>query len=450
MTDFMNRLDVFIFHPLTLSFVGFAGLCVLVLVGLTQIKLSKPKPLRFSETGWLNALGWFSVLFSPVLILLFLSVLFMLGQVGWKILTGDTIREGSDNLRWYVLSFVGLLTALGGIIGTPLALLRVWTTERQTKTAEQNHFNEILSKAVENLGAEKTVKRSNGVEKSVPSLEVRTGGILALERLARENPGFHIEVMEVLTAYIRHNVQSYVEYKGEHEGAIRPRDDLVTAFNVLSRRTKAQREIENRDGYQLQLNDTTFSGLVLADYDLSRINFERTNFSGAHLTNLNFEQCNLNSCDFGHARLLKCEINSASFTGTDFQSAKVSEIKVPFDKIHGNYSGKMRYAHLRSCKVQMSEARSYHQLEPIHFSNCRFENEGFLSFDDDALNKCIFDRCDLRGTSISQAHVDSALGTKGCKLDPGLIMPEHWDTYYVNDDEWRAKVELIEENEIPF
>jgi uncharacterized protein YjbI with pentapeptide repeats len=442
MTDFMNHLTQMLSTP-WVPWIILGVISVGVLLGQVQ-KTGPSKPLRFSETGWLNALGWFSVLFSPVLILLFLSVLFMLAQVGWKIVTGDTVREGSDNLRWYVLSFVGLLTALGGIIGTPLALLRVWTTERQTKTAEQNHFNEILSKAVENLGAEKTVKRSNGVEKSVPSLEVRTGGILALERLARENPGFHIEVMEVLTAYIRHNVQSYVEYKGEHEGAIRPRDDLVTAFNVLSRRTKAQREIENRDGYQLQLNDTTFSGLVLADYDLSGINFERTNFSGAHLTNLNFEHSNLNSCNFKHARFLKIQMNSASFANTSFQTASLNQMQIPLVKILDGYGQKMKYSFLHRCEVQMPTGSKFLQLDPMHFSSCSFTNEAFSSHGDGAFKKCVFDACDLRNTGISQTQLDSALGTSGCKLDLGLTTPEHWDTIFVDDDEWRAKVELIE------
>lgn len=139
MSDFATRLNGFLFDQLTIGFAVFAGLGLLVVWALNQIKLGRDNPLRFSQTGWLNALGWFTLFFSPVLVLLFLSVLAMLAQVGWRILSGDTMQGEADNLRWYVLSFVGLLTALGGIIGTPLALIRVWTTERRSKITSMKY-----------------------------------------------------------------------------------------------------------------------------------------------------------------------------------------------------------------------------------------------------------------------------------------------------------------------
>lgn len=449
MSDFATRLNGFLSDQLTIGFAVFAGLCLLVVWTLNQIKLGRDNPLRFSQTGWLNALGWFTLFFSPVLVLLFLSVLAMLAQVGWRILSGDTMQGEADNLRWYVLSFVGLLTALGGIIGTPLALIRVWTTERQTKTAEQNHFNEILSKAVENLGAEKTVTR-DGVMKTVPSLEVRNGGILALERLARENLDFHIEIMEILTAYIRHNVQSYVQHKSQQDNAIRPRDDLVIAFDVLSRRTCAQRAFEQSAQYQLQLNDTSFRRLILADYDFSGIDFSGSDFTHAYLRDLNLEKSRLNRCNFNNARLREVNLNFVDYSGANFSGALFNSMSLSLGDGTSPFSRKAKYAYFHCCSVSLfGDGSKYRTYEAMQFSVCSFDANSFLHHADDAFKKCAFNGCDLRGTGVSQKQLDSASGTKDCKLDADKSIPKHWDEYFLNGDEWRERVEKIE-GEIPF
>nr|WP_321510417.1 pentapeptide repeat-containing protein [uncultured Celeribacter sp.] len=449
MTDFATRLNDFILSELPIGFAVFAALCLLLVWVMNQIRPGRYKPLRFSKTGWLNALGWFTVFFSPVLILLFLSVLAMLAQVGWKILSGDTMQGEADNLRWYVLSFVGLLTALGGIIGTPLALIRVWTTERQTKTAEQNHVNEILSKAVENLGAEKTVTR-DGVAKTVPSLEVRTGGILALERLARENLDFHIEIMEILTAYIRHNVQSYVQHKSQQENAIRPRDDLVIAFDVLSRRTSDQRAFEKSAQYQLQLNDTTFRRLILAGYNFSGIDFSGSDFTHARLRDLNLEKARLKRCVFNDARLQEVDLNLVDYSHANFSGASFSNMSLSLGDSTSPFSRKAKYAHFHRCLVNLfGDGSKYRTYEAMQFSNCSFSVNSFLHHADDAFKKCAFHDSDLRDTGVSQKQLENASGTKDCKLNADRSIPKHWDDYFLDGHAWRERVERIE-GEIPF
>ncbi len=118
------------YSPLT----WFAALCLFVLFALNNIRMGKPAPWRPTDKAWLNGIFYFAIAFAPVLLLLLVAVVAMLGLVGWHILASGIATKDPDNLRWYVLSFVGLLTALGGIIGTPLALIRVWTNERQTGT----------------------------------------------------------------------------------------------------------------------------------------------------------------------------------------------------------------------------------------------------------------------------------------------------------------------------
>ena len=129
---------------------------------------------------------------------------------------------------------------------------------------------------------------------TLPNMEVRIGAIYALERIARETPNFHVQIMEILCAYIRENSpaenaeplhmpempaddvenprqawkrwqEGYEDDSGAwHDGLdqaladlksrIRPRTDIQTALEILGRREKHQRKREagwpdpNKDG----------------------------------------------------------------------------------------------------------------------------------------------------------------------------------------------------------
>ena len=148
-------------------------------------------------------------------------------------------------LRWYLLTFTALVAALGALVALPFTVLRTVYTQRQTRTAEQGHVTDQINKAVEALGAEKTVKRTrrhisfildnerydrfvapeedweiglpgdatgiqdhglNTVEQTVPNTEVRIGAIYALERIAQDSVARdHVPIAEILTAYLRQN-----------------------------------------------------------------------------------------------------------------------------------------------------------------------------------------------------------------------------------------------------
>src|SRR5215472_8488533 len=71
-----------------------------------------------------------------------------------------------------------------------IALLRHFA---QTEADRQRRITESFSKAVEQLGSDK--------------LEVRLGGIYALERISQESPRDYWTVMETLTAFVREGTQ---------------------------------------------------------------------------------------------------------------------------------------------------------------------------------------------------------------------------------------------------
>ena len=57
--------------------------------------------------------------------------------------------------------------------------------------SQEGQITDRFTRAIEQLGAEQ--------------LQVRLGGIYALERIARDSPGDHWPIMEVLTAFVREN-----------------------------------------------------------------------------------------------------------------------------------------------------------------------------------------------------------------------------------------------------
>src|SRR5829696_7906628 len=86
-------------------------------------------------------------------------------------------------------------------------------TQRTLKLTEQGQITERFTRAIDQLGAtdETTGK---------PRLEIRLGGIYALERIARDSPERdYSTVMEVLTAYVRENTQAPGPSEGSSDEA---------------------------------------------------------------------------------------------------------------------------------------------------------------------------------------------------------------------------------------
>lgn len=111
----------------------------------------------------------------------------------FEILTGTHNGE----LRSYLYFLVAL-------VGLPFVIWRTKVAQDQVRVSEQGLFTDRFTKAVEQLGAEKVIRTDDG-EVTAPNLELRLGGMFALERLAKDSLHDHITIMEVLCAYIRNN-----------------------------------------------------------------------------------------------------------------------------------------------------------------------------------------------------------------------------------------------------
>ena len=237
----MDPIHIDFIIPNQSLFFGF-GLLVFVITLYLAISRNwewlqnRPSPLPWMRDHYVALL--LPLGFTAIGLAIYFWIWDIRGEIGRLValLSGQTAPEDIRNLAYAIAALLGAV-ALSATI--PFQLIKVWVNERLAKTTEQGHMTDRITKAVEQLGAEKTVKlhREDSARKKLyekvdgkldykkpiitettePNLEVRLGAIYALERIAQDSLRDHITVMEILCAYVRNNAPA--------EGAIKTAED---------------------------------------------------------------------------------------------------------------------------------------------------------------------------------------------------------------------------------
>ncbi|MES2434182.1 MAG: pentapeptide repeat-containing protein [Pseudomonadota bacterium] len=220
-----------------------------------------------------------------------------------------------------------LITAL---LGAPFLIWSTVIKHRALGFQKEGHLTDRISKAVEQLGAEKTVKvpkpdDSGSIETSLPNIEVRIGGVLSLERIAQDSVAYdkgrdHVRVMEILCAYVRENARamnlepSVPPFKNKI-----PRLDIQMVLHVIKRRAPEQIQLEESVRYRLDLRSTDLDGCDLSRGDFSGAIFWRSRLEAANLSNTNLTGTQMQGCLINFAKFW-----DATLKGTSFDFAKFS------------------------------------------------------------------------------------------------------------------------------
>jgi hypothetical protein len=178
------------------------------------------------------------------------------------------------------------------------------------RVTEEGKLTERFSKAVELLGSDK--------------LDIRLGGIYALERIAQDSLKDHWTVMEVLTAFVRE--QSRKEYRGYIpslsassssidiiEDDLTLREDIQAALTVIGRREWSKVE---RPHQELNLMQAFLGKAILIDANLRNANLFKTNLQQSILF-----RTDLRKAILADAILIGADLNYAKLNGTNLQSA---------------------------------------------------------------------------------------------------------------------------------
>jgi Pentapeptide repeats (8 copies) len=272
--------------------------------------------------------------------------------------------------RGQLLALVAVLFAAGALVFSA----RTFTLARRTvELTGQRHATGRYATAIEQLGSDK--------------LDVRIGGIYALERIARDSAKDHPTVMEVLTAFIReHSRDQWPPSHGHGRKKMRP--DLQAALTVMGRRD-AQRDIQRLDLTAADLSSASLTGANLAGAqlafaDLSCTYLSNATFSGGCLLGANLHSASIGGADFTGAdltgadftfALAAADLNGANFAGARLDGARWPEnVPVPGGWKLDAGSGRLKAAGTESGPAQ-ADRRAISR--PKALSPARLNEPGF-------------------------------------------------------------------------
>ena len=269
------------------------------------------------------------------------------------IATPSQTRKSGDptairDLSYAIAVLLGVLVAASTV---PFALIRVWindrtikaaerstaAAERTTNAAEQGLITDRINTAVTGLGVEKTVKQiapnGNVTENTDANIEVRLGAVYALERLSQDSDRDHMQIMEILCAYIRTNAPWDPETSMSSK---EPRADIQAALTVIGRRAPDKIDLERTKGFMLDLCVADLRGAQLQDGDFEQAWFFHSNFESAVLIGTNLKGADLDEANLSRAYLnktrfdAKTELKNTTFDkafvfNTDFSDASVTQ-----------------------------------------------------------------------------------------------------------------------------
>ena len=218
---------------------------------------------------------------------------------------GSLHEMAVDNARGRLLTLGAGLFAAGALLFTA----RNFTLSREGQVTDR------YTKAVKQLGSKK--------------LDVRIGGIYALERVARDSARDHPTVMEVLTAFVREYSREQLPASdpGGREQKRSTRPDVQAAVTVIGRRD-AKRDIRRTDLTHARLTAARLLGpRLLIGLDLTRVRL-----TGADLAGANLAYADLTGAHLARANLTGADLTRADLFGTRLTHALLMEANLGYDR----------------------------------------------------------------------------------------------------------------------
>lgn len=227
-------------------------------------------------------------------------------QAGWR--AGGTVRR-RDWAAWFGVG-TALVAALGALIFNSVS---VTATNRQIELARQGQLTDRYTAAVGQLGSD--------------SIDVRLGGIYALERLMVDSRADQPTIVEVLAAFVRDNAGKRVIASPTPAAtpdlaslaAGRPAD-VLAALTVLGRRD-VRHDARNQT---VDLSYSDLAGLNLVEVKLAGANLTNARLQGAYLNGADLSNTAWFGADLTGAHLAYANLTCAAMVGADLTRADLS------------------------------------------------------------------------------------------------------------------------------
>ena len=241
------------------------------------------------------------------------------------------LQVARESVRTQLLTLGAGVFAAGALIFTArnfrLAQRTVQLTQETLKLTEQGQVTDRYTKAIEQLGSDK--------------LDVRIGGIYALERIARDSARDHPTVIEVLAAFVReHSREQWPlpEHDTDPAPQQKTRPDVQAAVTIIF----GQGVPYSGDFYRVQLPYANLASAKLRGTYFQEANFDSANLNGADLRGARLSGASLRS-----TWLYEADLSDANLTGAHISGTNLGNVN-----LRGAH---LAYAHLNSADLRKAE-----------------------------------------------------------------------------------------------
>ncbi|MCE2696932.1 MAG: pentapeptide repeat-containing protein [Nostocales cyanobacterium LE14-WE4] len=214
---------------------------------------------------------------------------------------------------------------------------------KNAEAANQKQITERFSKAIEQLGSDKP--------------EVILGGIYTLERIARDSEPDQWTIMEVLTAFVRHNVPIIEENESQSQEDqkkfLELRISIQACLTVIGERKHPDLENKRLDLTEVNISGFNLKGLNLKGFNFTGANLTEAKLYKADLTGADLTGANLTGAKLTGANLTLADLTLADLTGADLTGAKLKEADLALADLTGAYltEADLTEANLKGAKL---------------------------------------------------------------------------------------------------
>jgi Pentapeptide repeats (8 copies) len=195
--------------------------------------------------------------------------------------------------------YTPLIQVIGGAILSITAYVGYCNFEigqKSLKVTEDKQVTERFSKSIEHLGSKE--------------IEIRLGGIYALEQIAIDSAKYQWTIVEILSAFIREKSRSN---SADSVGV-----DIQAALTVIGRR----KQYPNDKVIDLRK-------ISLVGVELQNTNFSKADFSSTNLRNANLSGANLSEANLSLTNLIGADLSNANLNGADLNNTHLDDSPEP-------------------------------------------------------------------------------------------------------------------------
>ncbi|MFE5660318.1 pentapeptide repeat-containing protein [Streptomyces sp. NPDC056517] len=308
---------------------------------------------------------------------------------------GGGATAPASRLSLVLLSLPGL-AAIAALLFT---WLQVSQSGKELRIVEDQQITTRFNAAIDNLAS--------------TSLDVRLGGIYALERIMKDSAADQPTIVSVLSAYVRQHAPL------PRKAA--PTTDVRVAMDVLVRRrperdggltmdlSRADLRGWGAEGTRPPGERIRLHGAVLAGADLSGAELSDADLGEADLEAANLDGANLSRADLGDAYLYRARLTDTQFLRADLTAVTLCAPDGPCSEMNGtNFSG----ADLSGASLFHADLRKAQLCDREHYIQSPGQDEaeaiGCARLSEADLTSANLTGADLSGVDLSDAALDGA------------------------------------------